>query len=273
MGGPDWQQRDPLDALKFAPPAADPKYPQYFPAAADGFVPTYLGLGGEPGMLDGNFCKVLEIKPGVRLVKQDILLERAAVVTVNIQDAEGRPLTGAWAGGLSPRLNPYGALRIEKDSCPVYDVTPGKARLVVLCQPARKLAGTLTLRGDEKGPLAVKLGPAAAIKGRLIDASGKPLAGIEVDAHYRDDEAAQVEWAVHGQEPVVTDADGRFTIDAVVPGLKQELAFRRGQHRLAYEVKPEPATVQLNAGECLDVGTKKLKFVPFKSPFSEKTGD
>jgi protocatechuate 3,4-dioxygenase beta subunit len=273
MGGPDHRQLDALEALKFAEAAADPKYPQYFPAAADGFLPTYLGLGGQPGFVDGNFCKVLEIKPGVPLVKHDILLERAAVLTVNIQDAEGRPLAGAWGAGLSPRQGRYRAVRLAKDSCPVYGVTPGNARLVVLCHPARKLAGTLTLKGDEKGPLAVKLGPPGALKGRLTDASGKPLTSIEVDVRYRDDEAAQVEWAVHGQKPVVTDADGRFTLDAVVPGLKLELAFRRGEHRLTYEVKPDPATTQVEPGECMDLGTKTLKFVPFKSRFSRNAGD
>jgi hypothetical protein len=276
MGGPDMQQRDPLDALKFAPPAADRAFPQYFPGPADTddvLGPRYLGLGGQAGFVEGNFCKVLQLKPGVPVVKQDVILERARVLTVNIRDAEGRPLTGAWAAGLSPRLNPYGAVRIEKDSCPVYGVAPGKARLVVLCHPARKLAGTLTLAGDEKGPLLVKLGPSGALAGRLIDASGKPLAGTEVGVRYHDDEAAQVEWAVHGQKPVVSDAEGRFTLDALVPGLKLEMEFRRGGHRLTYEAKPDPATVQLKPGERRDLGSKKLKIVPYKSPFSENAGD
>lgn len=275
MGGADFQQLDSIfEALKFAPAAPDPKYPQYFSGGANAtneFGPQYLGLGGQPGSIDGNFCKVLKIKPGVPLVKQDIVLERAGVLTMNIQDAEGRSHTGAWAGGLSPRQ--YVSLRLDKDSCPVYRLKSGKARLVVFCDPARKQARALTLKGDEKGPLVVKLDPAGALKGRLIDASDKPLAGIEVDVRYRDEEAAQIEWAIHGQKPVVTDADGRFTFDALVPGLKLELQFRRGEHRLTYEAKPDPATIEVKAGECLDLGPKKLKLMPYKSPFSQTKGD
>lgn len=266
MGGTDMRQRNPLEALKFAGAAADPRYPQYFSAGADGFGPQYLGLGGQAGFLGGNcnFCKVLDIKKGVRLVEQDILLERDAVVTVSLQDAGGRPLTGTWADGLSPRFLPYGAVRIEKDTCPVYGLKPGKSRLVVFCNPARKLAGTLRLKGDEKGPLVAKLGPAGALEGRLIDSSGKPLAGVEVEVRYRDGEAAEIEWAVHGYKPPVTDAAGRFTLDAVVPGLKLELGFRRGERRLTYEGKPGPATIEVKAGERLDLGSKKLKVMSFK---------
>jgi uncharacterized GH25 family protein len=267
MGGPDYQQLGPLEAMKFAPAAADPRYPQYFPrgaGTADGFGPQYLGLGGQPGFVDGHFCKVLEIKAGVPLVKQDVVLERAGVLTVNIQDAEGRPLTGAWAAGVSPRPGPYEALRIEKGSCPVYGLKPGKARRVVFCDAARKLARALTLKGDEKGPLTVKLGPAGALKGRLVDATGKPLRGIEVDVRYRDEEADGIEWALHGQKPVVTDAEGRFTLDALVPGLP---ALAAPERQLELQTRGPPAPTRrfrrpLERGPARPRGRARQKYRP-----------
>ncbi len=37
----------------------------------------YDAFGGGRATVQGNFCKVLDIKPGVADVKQDIVLERA----------------------------------------------------------------------------------------------------------------------------------------------------------------------------------------------------
>jgi RNA polymerase sigma factor (sigma-70 family) len=76
------------DALiRYKPAVADPKYPQYFGnqqvggvpgAATPGAVLPYIGVGGNAtGTVQGNFCKVLEIKTDAGTVTQDILLELA----------------------------------------------------------------------------------------------------------------------------------------------------------------------------------------------------
>jgi hypothetical protein len=62
------------ERVKYKPAAPDPGYPRYFQKPRD-FL-EYLCPGGSAAV---NFqsCKVLQIKPGVAVVKQDILLERA----------------------------------------------------------------------------------------------------------------------------------------------------------------------------------------------------
>jgi RNA polymerase sigma factor (sigma-70 family) len=77
MGGPSsFHQR-----FQYRQPKADPKYPQYFDNREE-LSPTYYGPGGGISPIQGNWCKVLEIKPGTRVIEQDIVLERASILPV-----------------------------------------------------------------------------------------------------------------------------------------------------------------------------------------------
>jgi RNA polymerase sigma factor (sigma-70 family) len=257
MGGPDHRKLTPLDALKFTPPATDPQYPKYFqvqPGATTELQLTYAGLQDFRGNVEGNFCKVLNVKPGVAHVKQDIVLERARALKLTIQDAKGRPLSGAWVTGVSPRTR-HAAIHLESDTCPVYALEAGRPRLMVFCEPKQKLVGTRTLKGDEKEPLAVKLGPPGALKGRLLDSEGRPLAGVEVGLQYQDSEAEEIEQAAHeGRKQVVTDVAGGFRLEGLMPGLGLRLWFRQDKRALAADRKAAGETLQVEPGACRDLG-------------------
>jgi hypothetical protein len=68
MGGPNTQEGQ----GRYNRPAADPKYPQFFKVFGD--HTAYYMPGGAISPLQGNFCKVLEIKPDAKSVEADILL-------------------------------------------------------------------------------------------------------------------------------------------------------------------------------------------------------
>jgi RNA polymerase sigma factor (sigma-70 family) len=68
MGGPNTLE----EQGRYQRPAADPKYPQLF-KAMPGHT-AYVTAGGGISPLQGNFCKVLEIKPDARVVEQDVVL-------------------------------------------------------------------------------------------------------------------------------------------------------------------------------------------------------
>ncbi|HEY7154360.1 MAG TPA: sigma-70 family RNA polymerase sigma factor [Gemmataceae bacterium] len=258
--GPDSEWYKPggnIETMQYKQPSTDAKYPQYFREHPDGTAyHSYRGTNS----LQGNFCKVLEIKPGETLVKQDILLERASALAVTIQDAEGHPLSGVWTMGIGPE-NWRHPVQIEGDSCSAYEVEASKPRLMVFFHPSRKLAGSLTLKGDEKQPVVVKLGSVGVIKGQLLDTNGKPLAGVTVDVRYRNREAEEIHHDVHKAKQIVTDTAGMFTLDELIPELKFELSFRQGKRRFERETKPAEAGVQVKAGECRDLGAIKLKQV------------
>ncbi|MGH7169888.1 MAG: hypothetical protein ACRELG_06400, partial [Gemmataceae bacterium] len=118
------------------------------------------------------------------------------------------------------------------------------------------------LKGDEKSPIVVKLGPTGSVKGRLLGADGKPLAGIEIDLHYRESEAEEIERAIHEGKQVVTDAAGAFAFDTLIPELKFELSFRRGTRPFQREKRTAKTTLQVKPGECRDLDAIKLKRIP-----------
>ena len=68
MGGPngaaEWE--------KYLPPAADPKYPQFFRKFGDHMA--YFTPGGAISPLQGRVCKVIEIEAGAAAVEQDLEL-------------------------------------------------------------------------------------------------------------------------------------------------------------------------------------------------------
>jgi len=61
------------------------------------------------------------------------------------------------------------------------------------------------------GMLERERNPRATAEGRVIDASGKPVAGIQVQAIPR---GKDIPWS----PPATTAADGRFTLRLVAPG-------------------------------------------------------
>jgi RNA polymerase sigma factor (sigma-70 family) len=263
MGGPHDNP-----SPKYKQPMPDPKYPQYF-SVRDSRRPSEFSIcvhpelgGANGGIPQGNFCKVLEIKPGVAVVEQDIVLERSRSKTASIQDAEGRPLAGAWAAGFAPESF-HPARRIEEASCSVYGEV-GEPKLLVFYHPDKKLAGTRRLKGDEKEPIEVKLGPAGSIKGQLLDADGKPLAQVAVDLRYRDPEGEEIQNIIQESKQIVTDANGAFAFDAVLPELKFDLSFRRGKRKSKREVKSVDPAYLVKPGECRDLGPIKLRLAPEK---------
>jgi hypothetical protein len=243
--------------MVYQPSTPDADFPEYFEKAS-GHVSEYLSLQGY-SILQGNWCKVLNIKPGTVEVQQDIVLTPTAVARLKLQDGEGRAINGAFATGVSSE-NWLGPIHCATDVCPVYHLQPGKSRLLVLLEPKRKLTGMFSLSGDDKPPVAVKLTAAAALKGRIVDADGKPLADVVVDLNYRDREAAELHHNVaYKDKQVATDAAGNFALDTVLPGLKFEVTFHRGKRTFHAAAKPADPTVMLRSGETRDLGAIELR--------------
>ncbi len=251
MAGPRHRKAD----QQFKPPTPDPKYPKYFSHDPVGY---FYGPEGTPALLEGNYCKVLEIKPDAKVVEQDIVLERASVLPVRIQDTQGKPLAGVWVAGSIPRdWSP--AIRCQEAECSAYQVEASKPRLMIFYHPGRKLAGTLTLKGDEKPPVVAKLGPAGSIKGQLLDTDGNPLAGVEIDVHYRQRVAAEIHKILHQGKQIVTDVNGVFALDDLIPEQKFELSFGQGKRGFVRTPKLANPAIEVKAGESRDVGAIKLK--------------
>src|SRR5439155_7159549 len=116
MGGVDYEwtpNGQAVRCLKYKPATPDAKYPQYFPSDHPG---SYMSVDGGFRLLQGNFCKVLQIEPGAAVVKQDIIVEPASTITVKIQDAQGHPLAGTFVEEAGRAYALEGPIRTEADS-------------------------------------------------------------------------------------------------------------------------------------------------------------
>jgi hypothetical protein len=119
----------------------------------------------------------------------------------------------------------------------VYNVEPGKDRLVAVAHAKRKLVGTLIVKAGDKEPV-VKLGPGGSVSGRLVGADGKPIAGVTVYLHFACREVCEVSHVLDGEvermgrclaRQAVTGADGAFRFDCLFPRFEFRLLFHKGK--------------------------------------------
>jgi RNA polymerase sigma factor (sigma-70 family) len=209
-----------------------------------------------PETLDfSNVCKVLDVKDGDTAVTCDLALDPGKTLTVNLQDPEGKPLAGAVVAGISPQ-----ALRTVPFKDPavrIYALDPDKPRPVVFLHAERKLAAVVTLRGDEKEPVMVRLAPTAVITGRVLEEDGQPVAGAEVYPLYSSPAGQQLNKSQDRYPLPRTDKEGRFRLEGVVPGLSTGLGFRKGRQMLMPEKQTEVKTP--DPGQTLDLGDVRTK--------------
>jgi hypothetical protein len=114
------------------------------------------------------------------------------------------------------------------------------------------------VKGDEKGPIAVKLQPCGGVSGRVTDHTGKPVKDAEVTFQMRDYAANDLlKQKLHRDTHTVsTDADGRFAFDRMFPGVEFDLfASVPGVRSGSGAVQG----VTLKPGEAKDVGDIRFR--------------
>jgi RNA polymerase sigma factor (sigma-70 family) len=194
--------------------------------------------------------RLLDVATAARTVRCDLAVDAGKSLPLKVVDADGKPC-GAWVFGLTPpeddRLH-----ELTGGAGVIRALAAGERRRLYARSLNGKQAGFVTLRGNDAGAVTLELRPAASVKGRLIDAGGKPLAGEHFQVAYEDGpgrpgllfldglatrletEAEQKrafrvdgfggfsKWNYQtGSES--TDTDGRFQIDGLIPGLPFEL--------------------------------------------------
>ncbi|HLN28867.1 MAG TPA: sigma-70 family RNA polymerase sigma factor [Gemmataceae bacterium] len=222
----------------------------------EGDLSFLAGNGGNASLSHYNAARVVDIGEGGSNLARDLVLDRGRTVSVSVADAEGKPLAGAIAAGVSSMWPE--AIFVEAATCPVYALDPEQPRQLLLVHPERKLAVIVTVRGDENGPLAARLGPTGIVTGRLLDTEGRPIPAAEVAVLYSGTLGRDLSRQLSGvQEPLRTDDNGRFRLEGIVPGLEFELAIARDRQRLGPETRSHPKAVK--ASSTLDLGDIRVK--------------
>ena len=126
----------------------------------------------------------------------------------------------------------------------------------MLSTRARNWGPSSRIDGKETTPAPViKLQPTATVTGRVVDREGKPVKDARISRSYEDGEIGILlnTRDRYNTAPVLTDAEGRFTLTNVPAGLSVRFSAWKKGGSLGHDT---PAR-KLKAGETLDLGDWK----------------
>src|SRR5262249_31701721 len=138
---------------------------------------------------------------------------------------DGQPVVGAQCYGLGATWGYVETL--SDDTFEARALEPGYPRQVIFAHKGRRLVGSVIIKDEDlktDAPLKVLLGPAGAIKGRLVDEDGLPLGGATLSVTtYQPDghnlpNGPRAVWP--DNETFTADANGRFEVVGLKPDVK-----------------------------------------------------
>ncbi len=201
-----------------------------------------------------NYDVLAEVKPtkGADKATCNLVLDPGRKQTVRVLGPDGKPVTGVQVAGQFARR--FFGEPLEGAECTVYGLADREPRTVLFVHEGKKLSGLLELKGDEEGLIDITLQPSAAVSGRLLDDEGRPLRDADGSVHYWSEAGGKVLYNHSGK--LLTDAEGRFRIGGLVPGIRYLAQVRIKGKRLPGTVFDD---LSLKAGETKDLGEVKVK--------------
>jgi len=96
--------------------------------------------------------------------------------------------------------------------------------------PEKSLVGVARPPTENGGAVTVQMQPGATIIGRLVEADGKPRVGVELRLEFRHKERPlYFDWSDYSSRSIKTDREGRFRIEALLPGYEFRLQDDEGE--------------------------------------------
>jgi RNA polymerase sigma factor (sigma-70 family) len=248
---------------------------------ADGYLPAKLEdwKTAPFSLVLECYHAILPIDPSEKDPKTltvDIALQPGRRVKGEVLSPDGKPLAGTLTAGLHP-ISAFwyqSPEKLEGSSFTVGGMGPGPARPLVFVHPEKKLARVVQVPADEKGPLTIRLEPQGGVCGRVLDTVGKPWAGLKVTVSYRVQELREAPplkrllpwdlflaypaWSKVLNRAATTDAEGRFRLEGLVPGLEYDLRAAEGGNEEAARVFSRER-LSVEAGKVHDLGDCKSK--------------
>jgi hypothetical protein len=209
-------------------------------------VPDRLYLGSYHTLVP------LAPEPGAKSVSCDVTLDPGRPLAGTVLRPDGKPLAGAWMDGLRARDSTHWERdSLEGAAFEVLGLSPGESRLLLAVHEGQRLAGSLVVRGDEDGPVRLRLQPWGTVTGRLVTPAGKPMTDGEIMVRtgpWPDDAAPH--WLRSSAWP---GKDGRFRIEELVPGLGYDLHVSKEVNLLRVNGS-ESKSFTVQPGETKDLG-------------------
>jgi RNA polymerase sigma factor (sigma-70 family) len=192
--------------------------------AIQGYDPKFMGFDTFPHMcMASNYDALVEINldPQAETAELDLQVVPGRTIAVTPVDPEGRPVAGTKASGIDDMGTEYPQ---PSPTIEIHAIDPSRPRRVIVIHASRKLIGSVYLKGDETGPLTIRLQPYGTITGRIVDEDGRPRGGLGImSAGGSLPERPAEQGVLPGGnigDGIRIGRDGRFRIEGLVPGLK-----------------------------------------------------
>jgi RNA polymerase sigma factor (sigma-70 family) len=192
--------------------------------------------------------RVARINPDKKAtqVRCDVKLIKGESYRGKLVDPDGKEVTGTWvwkgegaSGGWS------GPLKSAQFTLGGFNRK--KPRFVSFLHEDRNLVAVLPRPGDGPGEPVVQMHKGGVLTGQIVDADGKPRAGVALQAIFPLGEDP----VFHRPDFIRTDAAGRFRVTGLLPRMAYSLYSSDGRSHLG--------PYRLQAGEAKDIGKVMLK--------------
>ncbi len=207
-----------------------------------------------------HILREVNVEPTAREASIDLQVDPEGTIDLTILDPEGNPLGGTEVIGVGDSWGSY--QRQESSKVVLMGFTPNGSRQVVVHHKGRKLAGVKIVDASQGSAQTIKLFPWGEVRGRIIAPDGTPRANVQLGAgpHFsKKPKAAPFDHLP--SSGLATDAEGRFRVDGLVPGLHYGASVSDRQFGLFGDLF-ENFTVE--PGEVKDLGDVKVENVnPF----------
>jgi RNA polymerase sigma factor (sigma-70 family) len=181
------------------------------------FLMIAAGGNSARGLIQENYHALVMIEPEAKTEKltRDVALVPARTLKGTVAGPDGKPLTGVTVFGLT--FHHFAQETLKSAHFTVGGINPRRKRSLLFIHKEKGLGYYLEIRGDEKGPLAIKLRPLGSASGRIVDKDGQPVPGLNLNVN-------RSGLMGPGGVQVKTDEAGRFRAEGLVPGQKYSLS-------------------------------------------------
>ncbi len=183
----------------------------------------------------------------------DLVLDPGKSRPGAVEGPDGKPLAGCVVLNLSRGTMSTNMVTLTSGSFRAIALDERQPRPLFFHHAEKKLAAVVMVKGDENGPLRVRLQPSGTITGRLIDDDGQPRRGVKINATYSEGRFGPGSyWPL--LDPTLGE-DGRFRIEGLIPGVAYNFGTRVGGRHLPRQLRHRPdapARRDPGSGRCAD---------------------
>jgi RNA polymerase sigma factor (sigma-70 family) len=214
--------------------------------------PTLFEPGGH------NIVAEVVVDPKAESMTLDLQADPGQSVQIEVVGPDGAPISDTKVKGLR-ELFQSGPVPQVSSSFEVHALDRSSPRRVIVMHEGRKLIGSVLLKGDEPGPVTVKLVPWGSVSGRIVDDEGRPRKAMfissPVGSENKHPETHDILPGSDWNNGVRVGDDGRFLIEGLVPGLKYSANSRTGFEPFGDLF----VDVTIASGEAKDLGDLKVQ--------------